>query len=575
MSETFNLINARQCLQAFAGKPQRILVVGCGSRGEDVKAFNHLLGSDVEIHGVDIVDDIGAHYQASNVTYIQTDVTKFPVRSRSYDLAYSFATFEHIGGLQAAWQSMLDVLKPGGLLYTVAAPLWMSPYGHHKKNIFDGHRWVHLRYPTPEALLEWSREQGIVSPDATALHHHIKYMLDARFFNKHSSMAYLEAVSGLNGCAVVKNDFDILPNSDLAGNEDLLERFDKRDLLATVHRLIATATREARPAADKQNSPPPAKQYRPKYVWPSKAFPFRTYFDSQKLRIFIIENLQHNFEWISDYAHKFRQSDRFLVVIGGHHHDWLVKDAAEMFDALSLRRDQFVILYNDAREERLFSTHGFSGVIVNHNAWLDERAVMRPLAVEKKYNAVYVGRMIPMKRHELATQVPGLALIAGLSHGVKGDVVVPDHVFRNTAPLPPDEVCLKINESHCGLMLSKAEGACFASSEYLLCGVPVVSTRSEGGRDVWYNDYNSLIVEDHPAAVQEAVRHFVENPRDPSRIRGDHIAQAAVYRKRFIRLLQDIADEAGERTDMASFFSANFYHKMRKSHSPKFDEIFN
>ena len=46
-----------------------------------------------------------------------------------------------------------------------------------------------------------------------------------------------------------------------------------------------------------------------------------------------------------------------------------------------------------------------------------------------------------------------------------------------------------------GGVFSEEEGACWASSEYLLCGLPVVSTHSRGGRDVWYSGHNSLIVE--------------------------------------------------------------------------------
>jgi glycosyltransferase involved in cell wall biosynthesis len=125
------------------------------------------------------------------------------------------------------------------------------------------------------------------------------------------------------------------------------------------------------------------------------------------------------------------------------------------------------------------------------------------------------------------------------------------------------------------LILSEEEGACFASSEYLLCGIPVVSTPSKGGRDVWYNEYNSIICDPTPDAIALAVEEFVRNPRDPQRIRQDHIDQAQKYRERFINLLADVFNRFGVvDVEPLNYFKANFFHKLRKSYKPDFKAIF-
>lgn len=61
--------------------------------------------------------------------------------------------------------------------------------------------------------------------------------------------------------------------------------------------------------------------------------------------------------------------------------------------------------------------------------------------------------------------------------------------------LQPAEVAAALNCSMLGGMFSAEEGTCWASTEYLLCGLPVISTPCCGGREVWHNDRNSLIVE--------------------------------------------------------------------------------
>jgi glycosyltransferase involved in cell wall biosynthesis len=90
-----------------------------------------------------------------------------------------------------------------------------------------------------------------------------------------------------------------------------------------------------------------------------------------------------------------------------------------------------------------------------------------------------------------------------------------------------------MRQSYCGLILSKIEGVCRASSEYLLTGLPVVSTPSKGGRDVWYDKDNSLIVDPDECQVAEAVAEFMARPRDPSSIRDRYLNLAKEFRHRF------------------------------------------
>jgi len=315
--------------------------------------------------------------------------------------------------------------------------------------------------------------------------------------------------------------------------------------------------------------------FKPCYVWPNKAFPFRLYLNDHNIRIFILENLQHNFEWLLEYSKDFRSTDHFYVIIGCHYQDGLANEASRMFDFLDLDRKRFTILCNDLREEFLFNKYGFQCRLVNQNAWLDENLVMKPKLLDKKYDAIYVARLIALKRHELCAKVSNLALVAGGSFGAEEAKFIPPYLYLNDSELTPSDVCSKINEAYCGLILSDVEGASFASSEYLLCGIPVVSTHSEGGRDAWYDDYNSLVVEANVDAVYEAVMKFKESPRDPMKIRNDHISRALNYRERFIGLLSETLSAVGvDYINAKLFYEKNFYHKMRVSHTPDLEKIF-
>lgn len=238
MADSYNKIYARKALSLCATPPKRILVMGCGG-GADVKALNELLSGDVEIHGVDIIANIGAEYQALNVLYIQTDGQSLPLKSAYYDLVYSFAVFEHIIDMKNTWQNMIDVLRENGLLFTLASPLWASPFGHHKGNIFKNYPYVHLYYPEPDRLKDFCKEENIISNDSTDIRYHIDYMLNVRFFNKHLSDVYIQMVAQLKNIDIVSNNLNLLDESTINGHESLLGQFSKQDLLSLSHELIA------------------------------------------------------------------------------------------------------------------------------------------------------------------------------------------------------------------------------------------------------------------------------------------------------------------------------------------------
>jgi hypothetical protein len=223
--------------------------------------------------------------------------------------------------------------------------------------------------------------------------------------------------------------------------------------------------------------------WRPAYTWPSDHFPFRLYFESEKIRVFIIENIPHNFNWLQSYATRIQARDFFVVLCGWHHSDWLASESKRALATLDLAKERFFFLYNSLEEKQSLQAAGFNGLLINQNAWIDENLVMKPLDIPKVYDAIYVARRAPFKRHMLAKEISSLALVAGSNHG-ESVSPIPESVYLNKNPLTSLEVCEVINQACCGLILSEVEGACYASSEYLLCGIPVVSTHSKGRRDV-------------------------------------------------------------------------------------------
>jgi hypothetical protein len=194
---------------------------------------------------------------------------------------------------------------------------------------------------------------------------------------------------------------------------------------------------------------------------------------------------------------------------------------------------RLIMLGNDTTEANLCNALGVQGVSSNHNIWLDNN-VFKITDAEKRYDSVYNTQLIAHKRCELVENIRNVCFITASS---RADYVAKiwrniSHVqFVNGSPLgnprrlPPAQVSEILNQSMVGLCLSWVEGAMFSAGEYLLCGLPIVSTYSIGGRDVLFDKYNSILVPAEPQSVADAVARLVESRRNPYRIRADVLSR--------------------------------------------------
>jgi len=304
------------------------------------------------------------------------------------------------------------------------------------------------------------------------------------------------------------------------------------------------------------------------YTWPNPNFPFYYYLKHDKCRIFIIANIFHNFLWLREGRNDIKPTDYFFTLTGFFVTKYSASLAAKVLDHLKINKDQFIILCNDFRDLQNYLNSGFSNcLLVNNNAWLNEN-LFSVIETKKIYDAILVGRPIKCKRLYLANKVKNMALLTGhVTWGKQDDgLVLPPHVNDDSKRLNSNEMVEILNKSRCSLCLSDEEGACYSSAESLLCGVPVVSTRSLGGRDVWYNEDNSIICNDNENDVALAVEQIKSKMFDAKKIRSRQITLTNYFRDIFINKLQEIfRQNTITDIDAKKYFSENYIHKMQKS----------
>lgn len=239
---------------------------------------------------------------------------------------------------------------------------------------------------------------------------------------------------------------------------------------------------------------------------------------------------------------------------------------------------QFIFLTNAQEENDMLERIGLPNYLCHHNAFIDERIFRPQPEVKKDLDAVYTARLLPFKRHMLARDVVSWGLLyyldpteqdAQLAYLRKLQRFMPGMVLPNHAPdagvyryLNPQAMSQAINRARVGLCLSKAEGGNYATTEYLLCGLPVVSTPSQGGRDAFLDPELSRIVPPDARAVAEAVAELSRLDLSPRVVRLRTLIKIRQQRQDFIRLIQAIFEAEGRQEPFADRFAEVFTHKM-------------
>lgn len=226
-----------------------------------------------------------------------------------------------------------------------------------------------------------------------------------------------------------------------------------------------------------------------------------------------------------------------------YHPTWLIttRNLPRLFRyrlGASQHRKRVHVLPSADREATLLRPLGFRGVLVNISAYISEQDYTIT-GEAKQYDAIYAGRMVDYKRLWLASGVKNLYVQTYGErrtpsgeydlHGFEPRIA---HCDFNRGWVSTEDIARAYNRARVGLALSKREGAMLASVEYMLCGLPLVSTPCEGGREQFFDARYVEVVDPTPEAVAAGVTRLMARHIDPAFIRGETLRKVTSHRDR-------------------------------------------
>lgn len=237
---------------------------------------------------------------------------------------------------------------------------------------------------------------------------------------------------------------------------------------------------------------------------------------------------------------------------------------------------QFIVICPTKQDVLLLNSMGIEALHVHKNAFIDEKIFFPISLIPKRFSAVHIANTEKFKRHPLAWGVKNIAVITysykneiNLSElrGYK-DLGYSNFRISNGAdqlypPLEPEEVNQIICASKCGLILSAEEGSNNASTEYLLGGIPVISTPSRGGRDELYDHRHVRLVNPCSDDIETAVKFYFGSSPDPLEIREGVLTKMRVHRIRFLNWLCHVSKQDYFLQADRNYWIPQFTNKLR------------
>lgn len=176
---------------------------------------------------------------------------------------------------------------------------------------------------------------------------------------------------------------------------------------------------------------------------------------------------------------------------------------------------------NCDKDTEILRSIGIQAFTISHNCFID-KDMFNIYNIPKQYNGIYNAAFVDIKRHYLTKKLNNLVYLSYVEcpESIKKDLCSSYTIYTN---VDISTIIRNISISKIGLILSESEGGCYAVTEYLYCGLPVLSTKSVGGRDTYLNNDNSIIVNDDVISVRKGFRLCLQSTWDPYKIRQDAI----------------------------------------------------
>lgn len=219
----------------------------------------------------------------------------------------------------------------------------------------------------------------------------------------------------------------------------------------------------------------------------------------------------------------------------------------------NLNKNKLIFCINNIEAQMVMNKNGARCANISEYVFLNDD-LYDIINLEKEYDSIFAGRR---------SKLTGLSI-----HTYKSKIK--QHIVSEPSEVDASKIKFEYNKALSGIMTTEAEGSCRAVAEMLLCGLPIVSVKiptldrekyypyigpgmygaytivlpnTLGGRELWLDDYNSIICERNDNSLDYAIQSIIEKKIPGEIIRRDFLNKLFTERIKFLFLLKSVTEE--------------------------------
>lgn len=169
---------------------------------------------------------------------------------------------------------------------------------------------------------------------------------------------------------------------------------------------------------------------------------------------------------------------------------------------------QSIILCNSQKEKLTCDKLKVYCAFINKNCFINENLYKIDESIQKEYDGIYSTSYSNRKRLHLCYDIKSIGILLNYKNNIPHEVKNSLNIINKQTI--KEEIYKFYNKAKFGLCLITQDDSSNANAEYLLCGLPVISVHSMGGRNVWYNNYNSIIIDPNKESLNKGISVCLE-----------------------------------------------------------------
>lgn len=204
--------------------------------------------------------------------------------------------------------------------------------------------------------------------------------------------------------------------------------------------------------------------------------------------------------------------------------------------------EKCIFICNSKLEKKYCDDEKVFSCFINKICLLNENLFFIDENIKKDLLGIYSTSFSNRKRLNICKDINNISLLLDYKNGLPEFFNGINTINENTIEI--FDLYKYYNRAQFGVSLITQDSSSYVIGEYFLCGLPIITVASIGGKNIWTNKYNSVLVDATKESILKGIELCLTNIENgmfnSEMIRRRQLILMNDYRKKFIKFLSTL-----------------------------------